>query len=235
MKIVLDSFKNWKKFDYCLLIVAILMVAVVPLFSSEKGWVLTLITSISSIIAGILNYKGRHLTFPVYVIYSLLYVYVSLTSHMYGEAILYGVYALPMYTYSSIKWLKNIDSSSEEENLEICAIDRKHVFAILALVVVVTVVYGQILTVIGSNVPYLNSLSTASSATAIYMTNKRYKEQWWAWLSYSFVFAAIWMSNMTISFAVQSAFFVVLNILGMVNWQKEYRAQEARKLESGRG
>ena len=225
MKIIVDSFRNWRRFDYGLLIVAILMVAVVPLFSAEEGWVLTLITSISSIVAGILNYKGRHLTFPVYVVYALLYTYVSLTSHMYGEAILYGIYALPMYTYSSVKWLKHIDVGSDAENLEINSIDRKHLIGILVMVVVVTLGYGQILSIIGSHVPFLNSLSTACSATAIYMTNKRYKEQWWAWLAYSFTFCAIWMSNMTISFAVQSVFFVVLNILGMINWKKEYEKQ----------
>lgn len=234
MKVIIDSFKNWKKFDYGLLVVAILMVAVVPLFSAEKGWVLTLITSIASIIAGILNYKGRHLTYPVYVVYAALYTYVALTSHMYGEAILYGIYALPMYIYSSVKWLKNMDVGGEEEDLEIYAIDRKHLLGILGIGVVVLAGYGYILSMIGSSVPYLNSLSTVCSATAIYMTNKRYKEQWWAWLSYSFTFAAIWMSNMTISFAVQSAFFVVLNILGMINWKKEYKAQEKKKLQGTR-
>ncbi|MCQ2551084.1 MAG: nicotinamide riboside transporter PnuC [Clostridia bacterium] len=223
MKIILDSFKNWKKVDYALLIVAILMVGVVPLFTAEKGWLLTFITSLTSIVAGILNYKGRHFTYPVYVIYAILYTYVSLTSHMYGEAILYGIYALPMYIYSSVKWLKNLDVGGEEEDLEIYSIDKKHLIGLLSIGVVVLVGYGYILSIIGSAVPYLNSLSTVCSASAIYMTNKRYKQQWYAWLSYSFTFAAIWMSNMTITFAVQSAFFVVLNILGLINWNKEYR------------
>ena len=222
-KVIKESFAGWHKLDYLLMATCIIIVGVIPIFKSEEGWVFTLITSVAAIVSAMLNYKGQGLTFPVYVIYSVVYIYVSLTNHMYGEAILYGVWALPMYTMSTVKWIKK--TNVVPEGFEINILKKKHLIIILVLGVLVTLGYGYGLSMINSNVPYLNSLGTVCSATGIYMTNRRYREQWYAWLAYTFVFAAIWMSNMTISFLVQSCLFLVLNVLGLLNWNKEYKRQ----------
>lgn len=229
MKEIINSFKNWKPFDYGLLLSAIVILMVIAFIQPQEGWALTLLASFCSITAGVLLYKGQQLGFAVYILYSILYIITSLKNHMYGEAILYGVYSLPMYIYSTIRWIKELKAreNQHEDFLKIETVGKKELAIILAIGVSVTLAYGYILSIMNSAVPYLNSLGTVCCSTSIYMTNRKYKEQWWAWLSYSFVFAAIWMSNMTLTFAVQSMVFVVLNVCGLVNWKKMYRKQQS--------
>lgn len=231
MRIVLDSFKNWKKFDYGLLIVALTTLIVIAVVKPQDHWLMTLVASSCSMTAGVLIYKGKQLGFAFYIVYSILYTIISLVNHMYGEAILYGIYALPMYVNSTVRWTREMKAAKEaghsvnQEFLTIEKLDKKHAVIILGIGVAVTAGYGYVLSLMNSAVPYLNSLGTVCCATSIYMANKKYKEQWWAWLSYSLVFAAIWMSNMTLTFAAQSVVFVILNICGLVNWDKQYKEQ----------
>ncbi len=219
--------KNITKVDYVFYGLSITLILVFALVFQVPF--LVFLVSATGITAGVLNMKGNKYCNIFYSIQIALYAYISFRNKFFGEAILAGLYLFPVYIFSTYKWV--IKKGKEEVIARVYKINLKQVLALSIIGIVGTLAYGYFLNFIGSSLPYLNALGTFATIGAGYLYALRIKEQWYLWSSYTIILAIIWISTLQvdksqITMIVQNIPFLIINIVGLVKWQKLYKEQD---------
>ncbi|MFA7674229.1 MAG: nicotinamide riboside transporter PnuC [Clostridia bacterium] len=218
-------FKGWNKYNYIFYIFScVTLIIVTVIFRSS---VLTLLASIIGLTSGMMNLKANKLCFLTYIVQAALYSYISFSNKFYGEAILAGLYLLPMYIYSAFRWIKKKPDNKDDSDLKVYKLEAKYYIWIIVAGAVITGGYGYLLSVFNSSAPYLNSLGTFMCIAAAFLTAKRVKEQWYFWIGYSISLAIIWAGTLSvnmdqIALLVQIVLYMGINIGGLLRWNKLY-------------
>lgn len=216
-------FRNWTKADLIFYSASIILIIVSGIIF--KAYWISFLVSIIGITAGILNMKANKYSYVLYTAQVILYAYVSWHNRFIGEAVLAAFYLLPVYVYSAVKWIR---ISRKEPGLQIFKITKKLLIILAIACVVVTAVYGYVLSLLNSNLPYINALGTFTSVAAGYLSARRIKEQWYFWIAYSLIFSGIWISTLgpdtsQITLILQNIPFLYINIVGLIKWNRMYR------------
>ena len=104
MKIKINPFKLFTKFELCLWGLSLLTVFLSFIIPSERDW-LSLFASLIGVTALIYNARGNVMGQILSIAFSLLYGIISLVFGYWGEAITYLGMTLPAATVSTISWL----------------------------------------------------------------------------------------------------------------------------------
>lgn len=216
-------FRNWTKADLIFYSASIILIIVSGIIF--KAYWISFLVSIIGITAGILNMKANKYSYVLYTAQVILYAYVSWHNRFIGEAVLAAFYLLPVYAYSAVKWIR---ISRKEPGLQIFKITKKLLIILAIACVVVTAGYGYVLSLLNSNLPYINALGTFTSVAAGYLSARRIKEQWYFWIAYSLIFSGIWISTLgpdtsQITLILQNIPFLYINIVGLIKWNRMYR------------
>lgn len=222
-------FRNWTKSD--IIFYGASMVLIITAGIIFEAAFISLVISIVGITAGIMNMKADKYCYLFYIVQITLYAFVSWRNRFIGEAILAAFYLLPLYIYSSVRWL---GKKSVKTDFQIFRITKKLIVILAIACVVVTAGYGYILSLLKSNLPYINALGTFTSVAAGFLTSRRIKEQWYFWIAYSLIFSAIWISTLSadttqITLVLQNIPYLAINIVGLIKWNKLYKEDEKNK------
>lgn len=187
-----------------------------------KITILALAASLLGITAVLYNSSGKKICFAFYIVHCILYAINAFSSKMYGELIIYSIYLTPLYAYSLICFIKG----NNDKKQDIQFLNIKHIFLIIALNIILTIIYGLILKSITSELPFLNALLTSLSLTCGFLTAKRYFHQWYFWIVYSLMAMLTWGivvfngSSNGMAFVCQNLLCFILNIEGLLSWRK---------------
>ena len=215
-------FKNWTRADIIFYIASMTLFVVTGIIF--KALFISFLVSVVGVTAGFMNMKANKYCYILYVVQVALYAYVSWQNKFIGEAILSAFYLLPLYTYSAFKWIRKKDAESDFQIFSI----TKNLLIILGIAgIVVTIGYGFVLQSLQSNLPFLNAFASFISIAAGYLSSRRIKEQWYFWITSSIIFSIIWISTLgndtsQITLIVQNVPYMILNIMGLVKWNKLY-------------
>lgn len=104
--------KLFTKREWALLIVSISLILLSfflsPVFGADRS-VLALLTSVIGVFGVIFMARGAVLAHRIYIVFSILYVFVAISSKYYGEAIIYCALMLPIHIFSIISWKKHLN------------------------------------------------------------------------------------------------------------------------------
>ena len=159
---------------------------------------------------------------PVGIVWTLTTMWVMFQIKLYGEVGLMGVYFVLM-VHGWWSWKR---VGEEHKELQVRWTSRAVLIAVVAFVVVGTIVAKPILETFRDSAPLADAFTTAGSLGAQFLLNRKYIENWIAWLIVDIIYVPLMISRGIYAFAVLYAVFLVLAVIGLVQWIKSYR-QEA--------
>lgn len=225
-----NPFKRLSAFELTLLICssAVCIAAfVIGWAISGKSDALTLISSLTGVLALTFMAKGDVLSQIFTIIFAIFYGVVSFFLRYYGEVITYLGMTAPSAVVALISWLKNPHSSHE---VKISPTKPKTVIAIFALSVPVTAAFYFILRALGNANLLISTISVTTSFIAASLSIVRSPYYAVAYAANDVVLIVLWSmacaNSLTyLPMVLNFVAFLFNDAYGFVNWKRIYRAQ----------
>lgn len=222
-----NPFKSLNKFELCLWLSSMVVIAVSSLLGGKQGLIAT-IASLLGVTALIFIAKGM-VTGQFFIIaFALLYGIVSFKAKYYGEAITYVGMSLPMAVVSTVSWLKHPHKDSDR--VEVANMTAKKLALIMVATVFVTTVFFFVLKALGNASIYISTLSIATSFIAASFTFLRSPYYAAAYAVNDVVLIVLWsiasfkeISNLSLVFCF--IMFFINDLYGFYNWKKMQKEQ----------
>ena len=132
-------------------------------------------------------------------------------------------YYLSMTVYGYWKWVRG---SVSKESLPISHFPKRLVLPWLLLIAAVWgIIYWLLITFTNSNVPLVDSFTTALSIVGIWALAHKYLEQWFIWIAVDVVTCALYFYKDIPFKASLYGLYVVIAVFGYFKWKKLMQKQ----------
>ncbi|MEY4382161.1 MAG: hypothetical protein RJA92_1541 [Bacteroidota bacterium] len=183
-----------------------------------------------AVLAGIASVwfsKKEHiLVYPVGLINTTIFVYISIKGHLLGEASV-NIY----YTLVSIYgwWLWTRKNDQEQIILQIQFSNKKEIIQqILFFVGFYTVLYTALIFSQASfapgAIPWADALSSAAAYTGMWLMAKKKVESWYWWIATNICSIPLYFVKGYVFTSVQFFVLLILAIAGLLAWRKKAQA-----------
>lgn len=208
-----------------------LVLATAVIFGLSLYWkdsVVGILSALTGVWCVIFTGKGKRSSFLFGTINVLLYAYISYQARYYGEVMLNLLYYLPMNFVGWYMWKRHMN----EDTCEVIKdrLSLKWGLIIYALTGAAIVGYGCVLSLLGGNLPFVDSMSTVVSVTAQILSVRRLTEQWVLWIVVDVVTVIMWAIHFAqggenIATLAMWSVFLVNAVIMYVKWNREAKAQ----------
>ena len=168
--------------------------------------------------------KQNILTWPTGLATSILYIIVFFESKFYADMGL-QVYYVGISIYGWYYWIKG--KKSENSNTVLVRQTNKNLW--LKLIAIALLLYFAILIILlsftDSDVPFMDSFTTALSIIATWMLAKKYIEQWLIWIFVDIISAGLYIYKELWATVILFAVYTVMAFLGYIEWRKTLKTQ----------
>jgi nicotinamide mononucleotide transporter len=183
-----------------------------------------------AVLAGIASVwfsKKEHiLVYPVGLINTTIFVYISIKGHLLGEASV-NIY----YTLVSIYgwWLWTRKNDQEQIILHIQFSSKKEIlqqllfFAGFYTVLYTALLFSQASFAPGA-IPWADALSSAAAYTGMWLMAKKKVESWYWWIATNICSIPLYFVKGYVFTSVQFVVLLVLAVAGLMEWRKKARA-----------
>ena len=215
---------NWNAGEIFWLIAASCSIVGLSIYWKDSWY--GVISALAGVICVVLTGKGKLSAYAFGVINCILYGYISYGQGLYGETMLNILYYLPLQFYGFIIWKKHMsDVSHEVKRHSMTNQDR---LVKTGLVVLGTFGYGSILKTWNDPMPFLDAFTTVASVFAMWLSCKRFAEQWFLWISINIVSVFMWWTRYSIggdniATLLMWVIFLINSVYGCVKWNKNIK------------
>ncbi len=216
-------FKGWTTFEIAWLTIFTLIQ--VALFFIWDDTLLGFISSISGMLCVVLVAKGKISNYYFGIIQCATYAYISYTYGLYGEAMLNGLFYLPIQFIGIYMWNNHkTDESIRGEDIVAKRLTKKGWIILLVISVSASVIYAELLYLIGSQQVRIDSVAVVLSIIAQILMLQRYAEQWVMWIVVNGLTIVLWLVTLLASggndwsMLVMWTAFLINSIYGYINW-----------------
>jgi nicotinamide mononucleotide transporter len=183
-----------------------------------------------AVLAGIASVwfsKKEHiLVYPVGLINTTIFVYISIKGHLLGEASV-NIY----YTLVSIYgwWLWTRKNDQEQIVLHIQFSSKKEIlqqllfFAGFYTVLYTALIFSQASFAPGA-IPWADALSSAAAYTGMWLMAKKKVESWYWWIATNICSIPLYFVKGYVFTSVQFVVLLVLAVAGLIEWRKKAQA-----------
>ncbi|MEN8116895.1 MAG: nicotinamide riboside transporter PnuC [Bacteroidota bacterium] len=192
-------------------------------------WLLSNKIELLGAILGILyiffSIRQNILTWPTGLITSAIYVFVFFQSKLYADMGL-QVYYVIISLYGWYFWLKG----NRPNNSKKVPVKRTSLRLWIKLLITSAILYGVILFVLlnytDSDVPYMDSITTALSIVATWMLARKYIEHWLFWVFIDAFSAGLYVYKGLWPTVILFIVYTVMAVLGYIQWKKDLKSIE---------
>ncbi|MGM1061185.1 nicotinamide riboside transporter PnuC [Saccharothrix sp. Mg75] len=168
--------------------------------------------------------RQNPLNWPIGILNNLAFLVLFATSGLYADSGLQLVY-VTLALYGWWAWLRG---GAERTALPVSRTTRAQWWWLAAAGVAATLVLVWVLSSFTtSNVPWADSVTTALSLLATWGQTRKKVECWWLWIAADVVYVPLYAYKDLWLTAVLYVGFLALCVLGLRNWTKAVRADEA--------
>lgn len=164
------------------------------------------------------------LTWPTGLATSALYIVVFFQSKFYADMGL-QVYYVGISIYGWYYWIKG----NKPENSTTVPVRQISKNLWLKLIAIAILLYFAILIILlnftDSDVPFMDSFTTALSIIATWMLAKKYIEQWLIWIFVDIISAGLYIYKELWPTVILFAVYTVMAYLGYTKWKKDLKPQ----------
>jgi nicotinamide mononucleotide transporter len=157
-------------------------------------------------------------TFPIGLVYSVVSVAVFIEARLYADVLLSGYYVL-MNAYGWYYWLYGgLRTPADELPVSQTPLQTAWMLAVITALAIAAM--GWFFdTQTDADFPYWDSATTCMSFAAMWMTARKYIENWMVWLVVDVIAAAIYYVKGIHFYAVLYGVYLGMAILGWRAWQ----------------
>ena len=179
-----------------------------------------------------LEYRASIYLWIAGIVMPAIYIFVYYDAGLYadfGINIYYlgaAIYGWTMWKYGSFlrrKFLRKQISGKEKRQVElpITRMPLQYLLPLTAVFVLTLVPIAWILiNFTDSNVPWLDSFTTALSIIGMWMLARKYVEQWWAWIAVDAVSCGLYIYKGLDYTAALYGLYTTIAIFGYFKWKK---------------
>tara|TARA_B100000029_G_scaffold493472_1_gene556038 strand:- start:264 stop:818 length:555 start_codon:yes stop_codon:yes gene_type:complete len=184
-----------------------------------------LIGLFSGILCVWLLIKENIWTFPIGLIYAIVSVIVFHQGKLYADVLLNGYY-VAMNAYGWYFWLYG-GSRTSKDTLAISSTPRRIGGSLLVLTILGTLLMGFLFdNNTDASLPYWDSLTTCMSFAAMWMTARKYIENWAVWLIVDLLSVGIYLIKGIELYAILYGLYLIMAIVGWSRWKKIAATQQ---------
>lgn len=223
--------KGWTVFEKVWL--SVFTAINIYLFFAFEDTLLGLVSSMTGMICVVLVAKGKISNYYFGIVQTATYAYISYTYGLYGEAMLNGIFYLPIQFIGIYLWNKHkAINTVKGEDVSVKKLTKKGWIILIAVSVVSSLVYAEILRVIGGQQVRIDSIAVVLSIIAQILMLKRFAEQWILWIVVNLLSIVLWLITLLNtggsdwSMLVMWSAFLVNSLYGYYNWIKMSKAQK---------
>ncbi|WP_078433275.1 nicotinamide riboside transporter PnuC [Metabacillus halosaccharovorans] len=222
--------RDWTLFEKLWLI--IFTAVNVYLFFAWSDSLIGLISSITGMLCVVLVAKGKISNYYFGIIQTSTYAYISYGYGLYGEAMLNGLFYLPVQFIGIYLWNKHrTNQGVSGEDVKVKRLSKAGWLYTISTAVILIIAYGFFLKYLGGSSIWADSATNVLSVMAQILMLKRFAEQWLLWISVNILSIYLWISVLLsqggndFSMLVMWTAFLVNSIYGYINWRKLYSKQ----------
>jgi nicotinamide mononucleotide transporter len=170
--------------------------------------------------------KEQVLVYPVGLINTTIFVYLSFKGHLLGEASV-NIYYTIMSVYGW--WLWTRKNERQEAILQIQFSTSKELlqqllfFAAFYMVLYTALYYAKASFADGA-IPWADALSSAAAYTGMWLMAKKKVESWYYWIATNIFSIPLYFVKGYVFTSVQFAVLLALAIAGLIAWRKKAQA-----------
>ena len=167
--------------------------------------------------------KEQVLVYPVGLINTTIFVYLSFKGHLLGEASV-NIYYSVMSIYGWWLWTRKNDQ--QQTILQIQFSTSKEVLQQLLFfaafyVVLYTALYFSKTSFAPGAIPWADALSSAAAYTGMWLMAKKKVESWYYWIATNFFSIPLYFVKGYVFTSVQFAVLLALAVAGLIAWRKK--------------
>ena len=162
-------------------------------------------------------------SWPTAIVNVALYTFVFYQGRLYGQMGLQPIY-LTLSVYGWYQWLHGGEQRTE---LRVSRASPRLLGALGALNLVLWFVLAAVLRQTDAALPWLDALLTTTSLVAQWMMTRKILENWLVWIALDVVYVPMFISQGLYATALLYAAFLVLALMGFVEWRRSLVARLA--------
>ncbi len=180
-----------------------------------------------AVIAGIASVwysrKENILVYPIGLINTGIYIYLSVKGHLFGEASVNFYYTV-MSIYGWILWTKK-DTSLQEKVLHITKSSRtewkQQLIFFLSFYIVIFFCLSWIKNAFAPEaIPWADAFASSTAFTGMWLMAKKKLESWYWWIATNIASIPLYFVKGYVFTSVQFVVFLILAIAGLIEWKK---------------
>ncbi len=194
----------------------------------QTTW-LEAIAVVSGIASVWFSRKENILVYPVGLINTIIYIYLSLKGQLFGEASVNFYYTV-MSIYGWAVWLRK--DESRQTIVHVMFSDRKGWIAQLSffagsyLLIYFALNYLQKEFAPGA-IPAADAFASASAFTGMWLMTRKKVESWWWWIATNIASIPLYFVKGYVFTSVYYFILLILAVAGLIEWSKRARGQLA--------
>lgn len=192
---------------------------------------------LSGLLTVILAGRNSKYNFFAGYVYTVLLCVMFSQKHLYSSMLLQPV-SLVINIIGHYRWThprKGEESAADSSSLKVRKLSTKGIFACVAAVLVLGLVWGWVLSQLGdrwfpgvapAKIPYLDACVTMLILVAQYLSAQKRWECWIAWLVVNCTNIVLYLKAGLVFMPIVSALYLVNGIVSMISWNKLYKNNE---------
>lgn len=198
---------------------------------------LEIIGTIVGFVYLILEYRASFYLWIAGIIMPAIYIFVYYDAGLYADVAI-NIYYLLIAVYGYILWTKGYlkrrsrkksanreiaddEKSATVEELKITRTPIKCYYIYSAIFILTFILIGLVLVKFtDSNVPWLDSFTTALSIVGMIMLARKYLEQWIVWIAVDVVYCGLYIYKDLIFTSILYGVYAIIAIFGYYKWEK---------------
>lgn len=195
-------------------------------------WLLNNKIEVMGAVLGVLyivfSVKQSILTWPTGLLTSLLYIVVFYNSKFYAGMGLQAYY-VAVSIYGWFYWLKGKSTQTQSVQVRKTSAKMWGILIIFSIIIHI-LIFFILLNFTDSDVPYLDSLTTALSIVATWMLARKYIEHWLIWIFVDLLSSALYVYKNLWPTVILFLIYTVMAYLGYTEWLKDFKKNKNEQL-----
>ena len=170
--------------------------------------------------------KEQVLVYPVGLINTTIFVYLSFKVHLLGEASV-NIYYKVMSIYGWWLWTRKNDQQQTIIQIQFSSKkERAHQFLFFGFfyIVLYTALYFSKASFAPDAIPWADALSSAAAYTGMWLMAKKKVESWYYWIATNIFSIPLYFVKGYVFTSVQFFVLLMLAIAGLIEWRKKAKA-----------
>jgi len=168
--------------------------------------------------------KENILVYPIGLINTIIYIYISFKFHLPGEGTVNFYYTI-MSIYGWWLWSKK-DANSHQNTLHISYSTPKEWIHQLLFFAAMYIAYFIALSIakkyfFEGAIPWADAFATASAFTAMWLMAKKKVESWGWWIATNIASIPLYFVKTLVLSSIQYVVFLILAIAGLITWMNK--------------